>query len=54
MSASAMRYPVGHVTNVVRFRVAQSIPINKEWMLRLSGERANHAIEGLAMINRYF
>jgi hypothetical protein len=54
MSESAMRYPVGHVTNVVRFRVAQSIPINKEWMLRLSGERANHAIEGLAMINRYF
>jgi hypothetical protein len=52
--AAALRYPMGDVSNVVYFRLAQTIPISKKWMLRLVGERFNHHIEGLATINRYF
>lgn len=52
--ASAMRYPTGHVDNVVRFRLAQTIPVGKDWTLRLSGERHEHYVEGLASVNRYF
>jgi hypothetical protein len=54
LNAAALRYPVGNVSNTVRFRASQTVRLSKLWMARAVWERQNHYQEGIFSLNRYF
>lgn len=53
-NASVLRYPAGHIGNVVRMKFTPSLALTKMSSVRLSFSRENHHQEAMASVNVYY